>query len=215
MTAPDVSSALVCELLDRHGSTYAEECGINLTDDPAPLFQLLVMTLLMSKRIGVAQAVTATRALLAAAWTTPPRLAASSPSQRVTVLNRNGYARYDISTSRTLGVVVEHVQSAYAGDLRRLHHGAEGNVTELQRRIQEFSGIGPVGADIFLREVQAVWPDVQPFVDRPTRESAKVLGLPTEAGALAKLVPATDFPRFVAALVRASFSKRRSGAAQG
>lgn len=202
---------VVQDLLERHGTTYAEECGIELRDEPAPLFQLLVMTVLMSKRIGVAQAVKATRAVLDAGWTTPERLAASSASRRVAVLNRNGYARYDISTSRTLGEVVAQVRSEYGGDLRRLRAGAEGDGVELQRRLQQFTGIGPVGADIFLREVQAVWLEVRPFVDRRAHASAQDLGLPTDPEQLAGLVPDDDLPRLVAALVRASFASRRRG----
>lgn len=202
---------VVQDLLERHGTTYAEECGIELRDEPAPLFQLLVMTVLMSKRIGAAQAVKATRALLDAGWTTPERLAASSASRRVSVLNRSGYARYDISASRTLGEVVEQVQSAYGGDLRLLREGAEGDVVELQRRLQQFTGIGPVGADIFLREVQVVWLDVRPFVDRRAHASAQNLGLPTEPRKLAELVPTDDLPRLVAALVRVSFASRHRG----
>jgi hypothetical protein len=63
--------SIVADLLRRQGITFAEECRIHLADEPVPLFQLLVMTLLMSKRIAVRHAVQATRALFAAGWTTP------------------------------------------------------------------------------------------------------------------------------------------------
>lgn len=32
-------------------------------------------------------------------------------------------------------------------------------------RLEEFPGIGPAGASVFLREAQAVWPSVAPYAD--------------------------------------------------
>jgi hypothetical protein len=45
-------NALVGILLDRYGRTYAEEAGIRLADKPSPLYQLLVLTTLLSARIS-------------------------------------------------------------------------------------------------------------------------------------------------------------------
>jgi hypothetical protein len=47
----------VAAVLDRYGTTFAEDAGIALTDDPAPLFQLLVLAELLSARIGAGIAV--------------------------------------------------------------------------------------------------------------------------------------------------------------
>lgn len=38
------------DLLDEHGTTYAQQAGIDLADRPAPLFQLLVLANLLSAR---------------------------------------------------------------------------------------------------------------------------------------------------------------------
>jgi hypothetical protein len=48
--------------------------------------------------------------------------------------------------------------------------------------------MGPVGADIFLREVQAVWPDVAPYVDGRVMQGAKKVGLSLSAPGLFGLV---------------------------
>jgi hypothetical protein len=48
-------------------------------------------------------------------------------------------------------------------------------------------GIGPVGADIFRREVQIVWDEAFPYADRRVLEVAKRLGLPRSAEELSKL----------------------------
>ena len=54
---------VVRRVLDRHGRTFADEAGIALTDEPAPLFQLLVLAQLLSARIGAGIAVAAAREL--------------------------------------------------------------------------------------------------------------------------------------------------------
>ena len=72
----------------------------------------------------------------------------------------------------------------------------------------EFPGIGPTGADIFLREVQAVWPDVRPFVDRRVVEGARRMGLPDEPDRLARLADGNAFARLASALVRVSLESK-------
>jgi hypothetical protein len=71
----------------------------------------------------------------------------------------------------------------------------------------ECKGIGEVGADIFLREVQTAWPELKPFADAAALKSAGKLGLPTKADELAKLVPDKEFPHLLAALIRCRLAK--------
>ena len=59
-------AAIVEDLLERHGQTYAEAAGITLRDEPSPLYQLLVLTMLSSTRIDAEIAVAAARELFAA-----------------------------------------------------------------------------------------------------------------------------------------------------
>ena len=54
-------------VLARYGTTYAAEAGIRLRDQPAPLFQLLVLAELLSARIGAGVAVAAAVELRSAA----------------------------------------------------------------------------------------------------------------------------------------------------
>jgi len=68
--------------------------------------------------------------------------------------------------------------------------------------LQQFKGIGKVGADIFLREVQDVWDEVFPYADERVGKAARQLGLPSDGRAPVRLVDRRDFPRFVAGLVR-------------
>lgn len=76
-----------------------------------------------------------------------------------------------------------------------------------QERLKACKGIGDVGVDILFRELQAVWPELCPFADRKALEAAEKLGLPGAADKLSRLVAREDFPRLVAALVRAAQAK--------
>lgn len=94
-----------------------------------------------------------------------------------------------------------------AGDLRRLHREGGDQPAGLRRLLTEFPGIGPTGADIFLREAQTVWADLRPFVDRRALAGAKRLGLPTAAPRLAGLVGGAEFGRLASALVRVALGE--------
>ncbi|MBY8874969.1 hypothetical protein K7640_24375 [Micromonospora sp. PLK6-60] len=198
-------------LLTRQGRTYAEEAGISLTDRPAPLYQLLVLTTLLSTRIRASVAVAAARELFAAGCRTPQAMEAASWQQRVDALGRGHYRRYDERTSTMLGTGARLCLDRWHGDLRRLHRAADGEPTVLRRLLTEFPGIGPTGADIFLREVQSVWPDVRPYADRRALAGARRLGLPANPRGLAGLVPDGEFGRLASALVRVALGEESAG----
>ncbi|MDN4159984.1 endonuclease [Nocardioides abyssi] len=190
-------------LLEQHGTTYAEDAGITVDDKPAALWQLLVLSLLLSARISSSIAVAAARELFDAGCTTPERTRDTTWQQRVDALGRGGYRRYDERTSTQLGELADKVLDDFSGDLRRMHEACD-DVPALEQALQQSKGIGPAGAAIFLREVQGVWPDVAPYVDDLAAKGADRLGLPTAPEKLADLVPAQDLPRLVAACVRAA-----------
>ena len=194
-------------LVDEHGRTLAQEAGIDLRDESGPLWQLLVLTLLLSKRIGAGAALASARELWAAGWFTPDDLRRSTWNQRVAALGRGGYRRYDFSTATRLEEAAAMVRDRWGDDLRGLLQGAEGDPRRIARLLQEFGGIGPTGASIFLREVQAVWPQVRPYVDDLTRKGARLAELPTDVDDLAALVPSEEFAALAAALVRVARDK--------
>lgn len=190
-------------LLDRHGQTYADEARIRLSNKPSPLFQLLCLSLLLSARISASTGVAASRALTDAGWKTPDAMASATWEQRAQTLNKSGYARYDERTATMLGKTSDLVLEKYDGDLRNLREGANRDQKREHDLLQEFSGIGAVGADIFCREAQLVWDELVPFADQSELAVADNLGLPPDAGRLRGLVDdAGQFTRLIAALVR-------------
>src|SRR6266511_2277530 len=211
--APDdpVSRAVV---LDRYGRTYAEEAGIRLADRPAALYQLLILATLLSARISAGVAVAAARELFAAGYRTPRAMSEASWQDRVDALGRGHYRRYDERTATMLGDGAQLCQRRWRGDLRRLRKEAAGDVRRLRELLMEYPGVGPTGADIFLREVQQVWTELRPFLDRKVIAGAKKAQLPTSADELARLVVPADLSRLAAALVRLSLDRKAAESLQ-
>lgn len=206
--AADRAAATVHALLASHGRTYAEEAGIRLRDTPQPLYQLLVLATLLSARIRASVAVAATRALFAAGLRDARRMAEASWQRRVDALGKGGYRRYDERTATMLGDGAGLVLDMYRGDLRGLRRRAGGDRDELRRLLRQIPGMGPTGSDIFLREAQAVWPELVPYLDRKVLQGARRLELPQEPDKLADLVPEDRTAQLAAALVRAALDKK-------
>ena len=202
MTTP---KEITKELLDRAGTTYAEDAGITLKDTPKPLFQLLVLCMLASKPIDADIAVTAARELFGAGLRTPDAVLDARRCTMIDAFGRAGYARYDESSATRLTEMAQRVHDEYGGDLRKLAEAAGKDVQRTAKLLQEFKGIGATGADIFLREVQAVWPWVSPYFDERARKTAKELGLPSDAAELGRLAP-RHTAELAAALVRTSLA---------
>jgi endonuclease III len=198
---------VVTALLDRYGRTFAAEAGIRLADRPAPLYQLLVLATLLSARISAGVALAAARELFAAGYRTPRAMLQASWQHRVDALGRGHYRRYDERTATMLGDAAQLCSQRWRGDLRRLHKEADGDVKRLRELLMEFPGIGPTGADIFLREVQEAWTDIRPFIDRKAAAGARKLQLPSSPNELAQLVAPADVARLACALVRVSLDR--------
>ena len=191
-------------VIDRYGKTFSDDAGIELEDSPAPLFQLLVLAQLLSARIGAGIAVAAAVELRNAGWTTAAAMRDGKRPSVIAALGRAGYRRYDERTATQLREMAQLVIDRYGGDLRRLAEGAEKDSERAGALVQEVKGIGPTGAAVFLREVQAVWPWVRPYLDDRARAGARRIGLPDESARLADLVAPADLARFAAGLVRIS-----------
>ncbi|MCW7945909.1 endonuclease [Streptomyces hygroscopicus] len=208
MSRRNDASRVIDELVGEQGRTYAEEAGIRLKDAPQPLYRLLLMALLLSARIRGSIALATVRALDEAGLRDPRRMAEADWQERVDALGRGGYRRYDERTATQLGDGARLLTERWGGDLRRMRKEADGDVPALRRLLQEIPGIGPAGADIFLREVQRVWPEAAPYLDAKALAGAERLGLPQDPDELAELAGDTDPAVLAAALVRAALDRR-------
>ncbi len=205
----DAKRETVSRLFQVFERTYAEELNIRVErNTPSEWFKLLVYVLLSSRRIGKSLSLRATREVFKEGWTTPQRMARTTWEQRVEILDRARYVRYDYSTATYLGDTTALLLERYKGDLRKLREAAECQPERERQLLKEFKGIGDVGCDIFFREAQAVWGELYPFADRRALNAARQLGLGAAARDLEKLVSRKDFVRLVGALARCDLENR-------
>ncbi|MCD2188498.1 endonuclease [Actinomycetospora soli] len=197
-------------LLKDAGETFAAEAGITLDDKPAPLYRLLVLTVLLSSRVQAKLGTRACAELVDSDLGTPDKMRAATHQQVHDALDRAKF----LSKDQTADALVDGaalVADRWSGDLRRLRTEADGDADRLAELLREVPRLGPVGADIFLREVQAVWPEFRPHLDGKATDGARAVGLPTDPDALAGLVDEADLARFAAALVRAALDDEVAG----
>jgi hypothetical protein len=191
---------LVRRLLKTAGTTYVDEAGIRLKDEPMPLFQLLTLCMLASKPIDATIAVQAARELFRAGLRTPKSVLEADRADMISAFGRAHYVRYDESSATRLVDIAAAVRDDYGGDLRKL---ATHDVKATARLLKQFKGIGDTGAGIFLREVQDVWTWVRPHFDKRAVAAARQLDLPTDPDKLGALAPRNN-AKLAAALVRVS-----------
>ncbi|MFO7854523.1 MAG: hypothetical protein R6V44_04780 [Paracoccaceae bacterium] len=203
-----MADAMVTELLRRRPKSPAESLGVDVAaNTPAPLFQWLVTSLLISAPISAKLAMKGAHALIDAGLTTPEKMRDADWEERVKLLNESGYARVDEKTSTQLAELSERVLDEYGGDLRKLREAAGGDPAKIRARLKDFKGIGDTGADVFCREAQRAWDELFPFADAKALEAAEKLGLGADAEALAdKVERREDLPRLLSALVGADLS---------
>lgn len=182
-------------------STFAEDAGISLADEPEPLFQLLVLCMLQAKPIRATVAVDAARGLFDAGLTTPAALLATPRARLITIFGAAGYARYDESSATRLRSMSQLLIDEHSADLRTLRDTAP-------KSLQVFDGVGPACATMFAREAQGVWPELAPVFDKKALQGAAKLGLPQDPEELAALADdpgndhPSDLPTFAAYLVK-------------
>jgi hypothetical protein len=122
----------------------------------AQVFRWLVACLLFGARISQDIAARAYAELDKLGVLTPGRLAEADWQDLVDALGRGGYRRYDESTARELISLGQRVVDEYGGHAARIRDGAD-TKRAVAGRVREFTGIGPVAADIFTRELTPVW----------------------------------------------------------
>ena len=155
-------------------STYSEELGLNLTK-PGDRFKWFLASILFAKRISAEIAKRTYRRFEEEELTTPDRILAAGWDRLVQVLDSGGYVRYDFSTATNLLRIMEELKEKYE-DLEGLHREST-NAKDLERRLQEFSGVGPVAVNIFLRELRGIWDRAKPKSSRMAMKVAQRIGV--------------------------------------
>ncbi len=155
---------------------YSEDLGINLRE-PDGRFRWFLASILFGARIGERIAAKTYRAFQKAGLNSPEKILAAGWDGLVRVLDDGGYVRYDFSTATKLLGIMRDLKERY-GSLEELRRQSA-DTKDLGKRLQEFKGVGPVTAQIFLRELRAHW-KVNPEISSRAREMAECLGIDLE-----------------------------------
>ncbi len=201
------------KLLKEFGQLYSSELSIDLGRP----FEWLVASVLFGRRISTEIAKKTFFAYREAGLTTPEKIACASWEDLVRVHGRGGYVRYDGITATYMKEIAAKLISEYGGDVRRMDALSK-SPAELEARLMELKGVGPITARIYLRELRSVWRNADPEPTDPEVRAAKALGMVTDEGrALEQLkgfwrknrVPGYSFRNLEAALVRIGLKLRR------
>lgn len=142
---------------------YSEELGISLEGMGDPeLFKWFLASVLFGTRISECIAEKTYRSFERHNLLDPARILEAGWDFLVSpVMREGGYVRYDEKTSRQVLRNCDMLIREYGGSLNRLHDTAE-DPKNLERRVDDFYGIGPVTVNIFLRELRPFWQKADP-----------------------------------------------------
>lgn len=139
--------------------SYSAELGFDLSK-PEGRFKWFLASLLFAKRISAEIAKKTYRKFEEEGLTTPEKILEAGWDRLVEVLDAGGYVRYDFSTASNLLEVMGKLKEEY-GNLEELHARSR-DPKDLEKRLLEFKGLGPVGVNIFLRELRQTWAKAKP-----------------------------------------------------
>ncbi len=157
--------------------SYSYELGLDLSK-PEDRFKWFLASVLFAKRISAQTAKETYFYFEQEELTSPDAILDAGWDRLVEVLDSGGYTRYDFSTATNLLGIAKMLKEKY-GDLEQLY--AESNGPEdLERRLQEFKGVGPVCVNIFLRELRGIWEKAKPKPSPIAVATAQKIGLNPE-----------------------------------
>lgn len=140
---------------------YSEELEIDLkSGKETEIFKWFLASLLFGKPIQQNVAKKTYLEFKKAKILTPEAILKAGWDRLVEILDKGKYVRYDFSTATKLLEISKALKEKY-GTLTNLHKQAK-NSRDLEKRLMEFKGVGPITANIFLRELRTVWKKADP-----------------------------------------------------
>jgi len=197
-------------LLEKYGTLYSKELGINLNKkDKEEVFKWFLASLLFGARISETIAKRTYKTFEKYNLLTPQKILEAGWDFLVNpIMREGGYVRYDGKTSDKILKCCQKLLKEYKGNLNNIEKQAK-NSKDLERKIQEFYGVGPVTCRIFLRELRGIWKKANPEIGKTVRLSTRKLKLKSDVKSLqkywykhSKLFPKYDFRHFEVALLR-------------
>ncbi|MCX5637501.1 MAG: hypothetical protein NTX52_07395 [Planctomycetota bacterium] len=163
-------------LIEEFGTPFSSSLGIVLQEgEEKEIFKWFLASVLFGKRISFRIAAKTYEQFKSSNILTPKAISDTGWDGLVKILDDGGYVRYDFSTASKLLDLVKQLQQKY-GSLTELHRQAE-SPRELEHKLMEFKGVGPVTTNIFLRELRTVWKNADPEPLDFVKEQAARLGI--------------------------------------
>ena len=162
----------------RKSLLYSEELGIDLSQDTdKELFKWFLASILFGARITQTIAKNTYKTFERYRLLEPTKILRAGWEFLVNpIMREGGYVRYDGKTSTQLLRNCEMLLKDYSGSLLKLHAQA-GDNEDLEERLMRFYGIGPVTANIFLRELRPFWEKSNPQPLPTVTKLAQIYGL--------------------------------------
>lgn len=137
-------------------SHVPEEFGLDLLGGDSDMFRWFLLCYLFGKPIRSDTAVATWRLFTSQHLDTPWAILEASERKLVRVLSRGGYTRYQHVTARGLKLCVERLVRFYDGSLQLMLENSF-DEDEFSKRLQEFYGVGPKVAEIFMRGTEELF----------------------------------------------------------
>lgn len=165
------------QLIIEHGGRFSALLGIDLGSGRSDeIFKWFLASILYGTRIRQDVAEETYREFERQNVLTPDDIIEKEWDGLVEILDAGGYARYDFKTATKLLDAAGLLNRHYGGDLDRLHEKAE-DPRDLENKLLQFKGVGPVTVNIFLRELRGVWEKADPLPGGLVIEAARSLGM--------------------------------------
>lgn len=161
------------EVLLTNFSLYAEDFGIDL-EESSGRFKWFLASILFGARISEKIASNTYKTFERYGVDSMEKIIAAGWDELVRILDEGGYVRYDFSTATKLLDIMEMLKEKY-GSLESIYEESS-DTKDLERRLQEFKGIGAVTTQIFLRELRGVW-QISPTISSKAKSVAENLDI--------------------------------------
>src|SRR5436305_6029312 len=148
----DASGGAIGRIPMEQKKIYAHELGIDLSSkQETEYFKWFLASLLFGKPIQQDVAKRAYGEFVKEGLVTPEAILQAGWDKLVEVLDRGHYVRYDFSTATKLLDVAKALKEKY-GTMTNLINRSQ-TPEELSSHLEEFKGVGPKTAEIFLRDL--------------------------------------------------------------
>lgn len=157
---------------------YSEDLGIDLSAGrDSEYFRWFLASILFGGRIVETVARHTFAAFMRHDLRTPQKILAAGWDFLVNpIMREGGYVRYDGRKSTQVQRDCQQLLDRYGGKLSALHAAAE-SPPDLEARLCDFYGIGPVTTNIFLRELRPFWRLADPAPLPAVEQQARLLDI--------------------------------------